>query len=234
MHCNRKYLYRNPNVQVMSYLIPTLKALALHGAANQFISISTRQFGKELGISQQMASNRLVKLAEMELIKRRRGGSRGQDILITREGLAILRKEYGDYQRIFQEAKEVQIQGKVSSGLGEGQYYLAQEEYLSQIEEKLGFKPFPGTLNITVTSEEYSKLDLLPSSAMIQIGGFEAQGRTFGKADCIPVLIGKIKCAIIIPKRSHHTDVLEIISASQLREKVGLKDGDEIVVKVEL
>ena len=202
----------------MSYVIPTLKALALHGAANQFISISTRQFGKELGISQQMASNRLVKLAEMELIKRRRSGSRGQDILITREGLAILRKEYGDYQRIFQEAKEVQIQGKISSGLGEGQYYLGQEEYLTQIEEKLGFKPFPGTLNITVTPEEYSKLDLLPSSAMIQIGGFEAQGRTFGKADCIPVLIGKIKCAIIIPKRSHHTDVLEIISAVQLRE----------------
>ena len=218
----------------MSYVIPTLKALALHGAANQFISISTRQFGKELGISQQMASNRLVKLAEMELIKRRRSGSRGQDILITREGLAILRKEFGDYQRIFQEAKEVQIQGKVSSGLGEGQYYLAQAEYLSQIEEKLGFRPFPGTLNITVTPEEYSKLDLLPNSAIIQIGGFEAQGRTFGKADCIPVLIDKIECAIIIPKRSHHTDVLEIISASQLREKLGLEDGDSVSVKVEL
>ena len=205
---NRKYLYRNPNVQVMSYVIPTLKALALHGAANQFISISTRQFGKELKISQQMASNRLVKLAEMELIKRRRGGSRGQDILITKEGCGVLRKEYGDYQRIFDAIQEIQIQGKVSSGLGEGQYYLAQAEYKQQIQEKLGFKPFEGTLNVSVTPEEYSKLDLLPSSAIIQIGGFEAQGRTFGKADCIPVLIGKIKCAIIIPKRSHHTDVL--------------------------
>ncbi len=218
----------------MSYLIPTLKALALHGAANQFISISTRQFGKELGISQQMASNRLVKLAEMELIKRRRGGSRGQDILITREGLAVLRKEFGDYQRIFEETKDIEISGQISSGLGEGQYYLGQEEYLSQIQEKLGFKPFPGTLNITVTPEEYSKLDLLPSSALIQIGGFEAQGRTFGKADCIPVLVEKIECAIIIPKRSHHTDVLEIISKVQLREKLGLKDGDGILVKVEL
>ncbi len=218
----------------MSYVIPTLKALALHGAANQFISISTRQFGKELGISQQMASNRLVKLSEMELIKRRRGGSRGQDILITKEGCAVLRKEFGDYKRIFEAVKEIQIQGKVSSGLGEGQYYLGQTEYLSQIEEKLGFKPFPGTLNITVTEGEYSKLDLVPSSAIIQIGGFEAQGRTFGKADCIPVLIGKIECAIIIPKRSHHTDVLEIISKVQLRSKLGLEDGDGILVRVEL
>ena len=218
----------------MSYVIPTLKALALKGASKEFISISTRVFGKELGISQQMASNRLVKLSEKDLIKRRRGGSRGQDILITREGLALLRKEYGDYQRIFQEAQDIKITGKVASGLGEGQYYLEQEEYSSQIAEKLGFKPFPGTLNITVTPEEYSKLDLLPSSAIIQIGGFEAQGRTFGKADCIPVLIGKIECAIIIPKRSHHTDVLEIISKVQLRKKLGLKDGDGILVKIEL
>ncbi len=218
----------------MSYVIPTLKALALKGASKEFISISTRTFGKELGISQQMASNRLVKLSEKELIKRRRGGSRGQDILITREGLALLRKEYGDYQRIFQEAQDIEITGKISSGLGEGQYYLAQEEYLTQIEKKLGFKPFPGTLNITVTPEEYSKLDLLPDSATIQIGGFEAQGRTFGKADCIPVLISKIECAIIIPDRSHHTDVLEIISAGQLRKKLKLKDGDSIQVKIEL
>jgi len=217
----------------MSYVIPTLKALALKGATKGFISISTRAFGKELGISQQMASNRLVQLSEKDLIKRRRGGSRGQDILITKEGLALLRKEYGDYQRIFEESQDIQITGTISSGLGEGQYYLAQTEYLSQIEEKVGFKPFPGTLNITVTPEEYSKLDLLPESAIIQIGGFEAQGRTFGRADCIPVLIGKIECAIIIPKRSHHDNVLEIISKVQLREKLGLSDGDEIVVKIE-
>lgn len=237
--CNSQYINQTNirlkvNSRTMSFVIPTLKALALKGAAKQFISISTRPFGKELGISQQMASNRLVKLSEDGLIKRRRGGSRGQDILITKEGLAILRKEYGDYQRIFEAAQNIEIIGVISSGLGEGQYYLGQKEYLSQIEEYLGFRPFPGTLNISVTPEEYSKLDLLPDSAIIQIGGFNAQGRTFGQADCILVFIGKIQCAIIIPKRSHHTEVLEIISASQLREKLKLKDGDSVAVKVEL
>lgn len=218
----------------MSFVIPTLKTLALKGATKEFISVSTRLFGKTLGISQQMASNRLVKLAEMELIKRRRSGRGGQDILITREGMALLRKEYGDYQRIFQEARDIELSGKVSSGLGEGQYYLGQAEYIDQIEQMLGFKPFPGTLNITVTPEEYSKLDLLPDSAIIQIGGFEADGRTFGKADCIPASIDKIECAIIIPKRSHHTDVLEIISASQLRSKLKLEDGDGVIVNCKL
>ena len=215
-------------------MIPTLKALALRGAANQFISITTREFGKIMGISQQMASNRLAALSEKKLIQRRRGGSRGQDILITREGVALLRKEYVEYQLIFQEQSEIEIKGKVSSGLGEGQYYLEQIEYMEQIEEKLGYKPFPGTLNITVGPEEYSKLDLIPQSSIVQIGGFKSLGRTFGEADCIPVKIQEKECAIIIPKRSHHTDVMEIISASHLRKELGLKDGSSLVVNVQL
>jgi riboflavin kinase len=218
----------------MSYVIPTLKALALRGAASQFISISTRKFGKELDISQQMASNRLIALSKKGLIIRRRGGSRGQDIIITKDGMTLLRKEFGDYQRIFREVKDIEINGNISSGLGEGQYYLGQEKYISQIEDILGFRPFPGTLNVSVTPEEYSKLDLLPDSAIIRIGGFRAGGRTFGQAECIPVLIGKVECAIIIPKRSHHTDVLEIISASQLRKELKLEDGDGVIVRVEL
>ena len=44
----------------------------------------------------------------------------------------------------------------------------------------------------------------------------------------------KIECAIIIPKRSHHDDVLEIISASQLRLKLKLEDGDSVAVKIDL
>lgn len=38
--------------------------------------------------------------------------------------------------------------GEVVSGLGEGAYYVRQYEPL--IEEYLGFKPFPGTLNVKI------------------------------------------------------------------------------------
>lgn len=218
----------------MSYVVPTLKALALRGALRQFVSVSTRRFGAELNISQQMASNRLRALSDAGLIIRRRGGSRGQDIFITREGATILRREYGDYRQIFDAARDIRIQGTVSGGLGEGQYYLAQPEYLSQIEEKLGFRPFPGTLNITVAEDEYSKMDLVPQSAIIQIGGFEADGRTFGRADCIPAEIAGTECAIVIPQRSHHRDVLEIISEKRLRKMLALEDGDRVMVRIEL
>jgi CTP-dependent riboflavin kinase len=56
----------------MNYIIATLKALALRGAGGQYVSVSTRELGKELEVSQQTASNRLVAMAKMDLIKRRR------------------------------------------------------------------------------------------------------------------------------------------------------------------
>ncbi|MDO9538175.1 MAG: DUF120 domain-containing protein [Thermoplasmata archaeon] len=216
----------------MSYVIETLKSLALRGATGQFITVSTRELGKILEVSQQTASNRLVAMAESGLIKRRRG-VHGQDIMITKEGVGLLRKELADYQRIFSESGAITLNGVVASGLGEGQYYLNKPGYRNQISEKLGFIPFDGTLNLKVTESEMSKLSMLQPSQRIQIESFKADGRTFGEAECIPVKINEIICAIILPKRSHHSEVLEIISASQLRQTLELKDGDVVSVVVE-
>ncbi len=38
--------------------------------------------------------------------------------------------------------------------------------------------------------------------------------------------MGHVDCAVIMPIRTHHTDVLEVISKHYLRSAVGLKDGD--------
>jgi riboflavin kinase len=59
-------------------------------------------------------------------------------------------------------------------------------------------------------------------------------GRSFGRSKCFPVLIGrKIKGAIIFPARSHYGDeVVEVIAPVSLREKLKLKDGKEIDLKI--
>jgi riboflavin kinase len=216
----------------MNYIIATLKALALRGAGSQFVSVSTRELGKELEVSQQTASNRLVAMAKLDLIKRRRA-IHGQDIYITKEGMGLLRKELADYQRIFSASTAIKLSGIVASGLGEGQYYLNKPGYRNQIMEKLGFAPFDGTLNLKVTENEMAKLSMVPASSRIKLDSFQADGRTYGEAECIPVEIQKVQCAIIVPKRSHHTEVLEIISAVHLRTKLELKDGDSVTVIVE-
>ena len=216
----------------MGYVIPTLKLLALKGASDQMITISTTELGEELGVSQQTASNRLRALMEAGLIERHRG-TRKHSIGLTRKGLGLLRKEFGDYQRIFDVERLIRITGKVSAGLGEGQYYLKRSEYKNQLSAKLGFVPYEGTLNLTVIGPELAKLDQFPETEKIHIDGFKAEGRTFGTASCIPVQIGNVKAAIVLPKRSHHSHVLEIISATYLRDEFGLKDGDTLTLDIE-
>ncbi|MFO7618508.1 MAG: DUF120 domain-containing protein [Thermoplasmata archaeon] len=215
----------------MNYMIATLKALALRGANADFIQVSTGELGAELEVSQQTASNRLVALERSNMLKRRRG-LHGQDVMLTRVGLDLLRKEYGDYQRIFAEPAAIMISGKLESGLGEGQYYLNKPGYRDQIVAKLGFTPFNGTLNLRVSESQMAKFSAVPLESKIQIESFRADGRTYGEAECIPIVIQSIRCAIILPKRSHHTGVLEIISAEHLRSRLKLKDGDALEITI--
>ena len=215
----------------MSYVVATLKALALRGGTGNFITVSTSELGAELGVSQQTASNRLIAMERTALIKRRRG-IQSKDVLIPREGMEILRTEFADYQRIFTEPGAVILTGTVASGLGEGQYYLNKPGYRTQIQEKLGFRPFDGTLNIRVSEAEMAKLSMVPPESRVIIDSFKADGRTYGEAICIPISILGKKAAIIMPKRSHHTDVLEIISDSHLRSGFDLKDGDILKVTI--
>jgi riboflavin kinase len=225
------YLYRDADSVSMSYTVATLKALALRGGNSDFITVSTSELGAELGVSQQTASNRLVALERSGLVKRRRG-VHGQDVMLTREGITLLRKEYSDYRQIFGTSGPLTITGTVEGGLGEGQYYLNKPGYRDQIKEKLGFVPFNGTLNVRVSEAEMSKLSMVPSGDRVQIESFKADGRTYGAAECIPVTVGSFPGAIILPNRSHHTGVLEIISPKHLRTEIGLKDGNVLEITV--
>ena len=79
----------------MASTIAALKALALLGATRQFIQVSTKTLGESMGTSQQTAPNRIIMLADMNLIERRRG-IKGQEIMISQDGLGLLRKEKTD------------------------------------------------------------------------------------------------------------------------------------------
>lgn len=213
--------------------IQVLKVLALRGASHQFIAITTSELGEDINVSQQTASNRILGLAESGLIERKMG-VRGQQLKLTKRGMDILRAEYADYQQIFAPRKELKIRGVVSTGLGEGEYYVGQEGYQSQFEERLGFKPYKGTLNLTVGEEEVQKLVFASPTAMIVIDGFEAGGRSFGRVNCLMARIKDIKCAVVMPRRSHHTEVIEVMSKVKLRNALDLEDGDEVELTVQV
>lgn len=214
-------------------LMPVLKHIGMDGGVHEFIPISSRSLAKELGISQQSASKKILELLDSELIIRRLGARR-QFIKLTDKGLNILRKEYSDYQRLFALADYITIQGVVTSGLGEGKYYVTQGGYMKQFVDKLWFKPHEGTLNIKISGSELNKFELIKNLEGIPIEGFEDMGRTFGKGKCFLCDIQGVECAIMMPYRSHYENVIEIISKFFLRDKLKLKDGDIIELRVAL
>ena len=144
-----------------------LRKLALLGAMDDYIAISSRELGEALEMSQQSASKRILELLDEKYIVRDLGARR-QRIKLTQKGIDDLKKEYNEYRRIFELTDHMTIHGNVVSGMGEGGYYICQDGYKSQFQSKLGFTPFEGTLNIQVDPEDVGKLDVVRSIGWTQ------------------------------------------------------------------
>ena len=139
-----------------------LRKIALLGGIDDLIAISSRELGDALNMSQQSASKRILELLDEKLITRDLG-ARKQRIKLTERGVDALKEEYNEYRRIFELEDHIFIHGAVTSGMGEGGYYICQEGYMKQFESVLGFKPYEGTLNLTIDKEDIGKLDLIRS-----------------------------------------------------------------------
>ena len=213
--------------------VTALRRIALMGGLHDYVALSSRELGDMLEMSQQSASKRILELLDNKLIERDLGARR-QRIRITTKGTDMLRREYIEYQKIFEMKDEVVIKGSVVEGMGEGQYYVTQPGYMKQFMEKLGFKPYEGTLNVKLLPTEHYKLETLRNGRTIDIMGFERNGRTFGDVHCIPASIQNVGCAVVLPRRSHYEDVLEVVCKYHLRRTLSLDDGDEIEVRIHL
>jgi len=209
-----------------------LRFLAHGGADRTPVEITSGEVGQHLEVSQQAADRYLVELAKQGLISRSLG-ARKQRLTLTPAGVEVLRKEFHAYRRVFEGPARLRFSGKVASGLGEGRYYLSQPGYIVQFQERLGYTPYPGTLNIRVDPKELLRIDGLRHWDGVRIDGFPASGRTFGGATCYGGRINGRPCYLIRPDRSHYQDVVELIAPESLRESLSVKDGDSVSVEIE-
>lgn len=211
--------------------IRLLGYLAGAGAAHAPVTLTSRELGKELGVSQQGADRYLVALADRGYITRLLA-QRRQRIGLTPAALDLLRKEYETYRRIFEGPATVRFAGTVVSGLGEGRYYLSQPGYVVQFAERLGYAPYPGTLNVQLSGDDLPRIGTVRRWKGIRIDGFKASGRTFGGATCYLARLSGHPCHAIVPDRTHHQDVVEFIAPEFLRGALDLKDGSSIEVEI--
>ena len=210
-----------------------LRKIALLGGMDDYIAVSSRELGETLEMSQQSASKRILELLDAKLIIRDLGARR-QRIKLTESGVEELRKEYNEYRRIFELTDHVTIKGSVRTGMGEGGYYICQKPYMDQFDEKLNFRPYEGTLNVEIEKEDINKLDIICNSDGHEINGFTSEGRSFGKVTAYKAKIRNIDCAIVVPERSHYSNIIEIVCQYHLRRTLSISDGDKVEIKVEI
>jgi riboflavin kinase len=212
-----------------------LYKLAEMGAGSRTIKVSTEYLAERIMASQQTASRYLIQLEKTGWINRDIRPE-GCLIRITDSGMAKLKKLHSSL-RLIMEAEyppSVTLEGVVFTGLGEGAYYVTRDGYRRQFIEKLGFDPYPGTLNLKLTTEydmkTRSELETYPS---IEIEGFTDETRTFGSVKCYPAIINnKVKGAVIFAMRSHYNaSALEVIAPNFLRSQLKLKDGNKVKVE---
>jgi riboflavin kinase len=125
----------------------------------------------------------------------------------------------------------MEIKGKIISGMGKGTYFMSQEIYIKQFQEKLHFKPFVGTLNIKL---EKNLMNFLMNISQDRFGLVEGEGKLGDVKFIKAVLNHSISGALVFPaKTEHNEDVLEFISNENLRESLKLKDGDLVSVTID-
>jgi riboflavin kinase len=124
------------------------------------------------------------------------------------------------------------VKGKVVSGLGEGTYMTQLDWVKSQCQEKFGFLPHPGTFNVRLDAGESKRYAVLKKYRGIKI---LPPSSAFVAAKCFSVQLGPIKGMLAIPMLDDYPqDILEILAPIWIREALGVKEGDDVEVRIQL
>ncbi|MDL5363541.1 CTP-dependent riboflavin kinase [Halalkalicoccus sp. NIPERK01] len=223
--------------EVESDELVALRQLGLDGALSGEAKISCSALATRLETSSQTASRRLQALEAADLITRETVAD-GQWIAITDGGERALRTEYDAYRRLFEGKSSVDLEGTVTGGMGEGKHYISLPGYMEQFEERLGYAPFPGTLNVELGEESVRRRGAMEAFEPVHIDGWEDDERTYGPCVCYPATVVSEAeydgAHVIAPERTHHDEgQLELIAPVKLREELALSDGDRLTVRVE-
>lgn len=133
---------------------------------------------------------------------------------------------------IGQGEKNISLTGKIVSGVKQGAFFTQLDWFQEQCREQLGFKPYAGTLNLEISTDDAPKVEALEKEAEKE---FIPPDSTFCSGKAYPVMVGKIPAAIVFPAeevRVHGKDIIEIISDRNLKDTLGIDDGDFVTLTI--
>lgn len=128
--------------------------------------------------------------------------------------------------------KNWSLSGKIVSGVTQGAFFTQLDWFQKQCLQKLGYKPYPGTLNIEISAEDIPIVEALEQNAKIE---FIPPDSAFCSGKAYPAMVEGIAAAIVMPAkevRVHGNNIIEIISDLRLKDALKLSDGDTITVSI--
>ena len=127
---------------------------------------------------------------------------------------------------------QLEIPGKIVSGAKQGAFFIQLGWVQEQCLEKLGFAPWPGTLNLEISMNRVALIDELKVKRGLELVSPDAN---FCSGHVFPVSIEGVPAAVVLPAedvRVHEKNIIEIIAPQFLKETLGVKDGDQVTLEI--
>ncbi|MDY6972583.1 MAG: DUF120 domain-containing protein [Thermodesulfobacteriota bacterium] len=125
------------------------------------------------------------------------------------------------------------LTGEVVTGAKKAAYFTQLNWVQEQCMEKLGFEPYPGTLNLDITGDDLPVIEELQKEEGVMLIPTDPE---FCTARALPVVVGAVKGAIIIPAENvkvHGSNIVEIMAPVNLRDALKVNDGNSLTLVIE-
>ncbi len=130
----------------------------------------------------------------------------------------------------------IRLSGILVVGKGEGAVFTQVPWVRQTFSRILGFEPFPGTVNLRVGSDPGSKEALKDIHEARGIAVIPPVGSGFCLARCFHArLASSLPAGLVIPEiGGYYEDILELLAPVNVRNTLGVSEGDEVEVEIEL
>ncbi len=126
----------------------------------------------------------------------------------------------------------LKISGKIISGAGQGAFFTQLDWVKEQCLQKLGFEPWPGTLNLEISGDRLNAIEETKEKDGLELISPDSN---YCSGHVMPVSINGLPAAIVVPAedvRVHAENIIEIIAPEMLKQALDVKDGDWVTVSM--
>ena len=118
------------------------------------------------------------------------------------------------------------FRGEIIKGVGEAAFFTQLDWVVDQCVAKLGFTPFPGTLNLKLVDDCRLERELITLGNVVEL---IPPDDSFCSAQVVPVELEGVRAVVIIPEekvRLHGWNIMEIMAPVNLQKTLGKQEGD--------